>query len=122
MIQVQIPIQRVAARFRTATFFLFGACLLSSCAMFESRPAKQLAYAEAAFQAATSANAEGNPNTAPVYLLAKDNLAKARSYYRLKNFKEARVLAIKARRLAEEAEWKALRGDSDSNRVESLVK
>ncbi len=90
--------------------------------MFESRPQKQLAYAEAAYQAAILANAETNPATAQIFILAKDQLARARSFYRLKNFKNARVLAIKARRLSEEAEWKALRGDSGSNQVESLVK
>jgi hypothetical protein len=54
--------------------------------------------------------------------LAKDSLARARSYYRLKNFKQARLLAVRARRLAEEAEWRALRGNSGSNAPESLVK
>lgn len=122
MIQIPFPHRKAAARIRTAAFLLFTASVSAGCAMFDSRPVKQLAYAEAAFQAATAANAEGNPATAPVYLLAKDNLARARSFYRLKNFREARVLAIKARRLAEEAEWKALRGDSGSNQVESLVK
>lgn len=114
-------IKKAAALTRPAAFLSF-VFLLSGCAMFESRPYKQLAYAEAAYQAAVAANAEGNPATSSIFLLSKDQLARARSYYRLKNFKQARVLAIKARRLAEEAEWKALRGDSGTNQVESLVK
>ena len=82
-----------------------------------------MAYAEAAFQAATLANAETNPATAPVYLLARDHLSRARSFYRLKNFSQSRKFAVSARRLAEEAEWKALKGDTGTTtKVESLVK
>ena len=88
--------------------------LLCSCTAIETRPLKQMAYAEAAVQGATLANAETNPDTVAVYQLAKDALARARSYYRLKNFRECRKLAVRARRLAEEAEWKALRGNSPS--------
>lgn len=99
-----------------AVFFFSG------CAVFESRPMKQLAYAEAAFQAATAASAESNPASAGIYQLAKDQLARARSFYRLKNFKQARMLAVKARRLSEDAELRAVRGESDSGDGESLVK
>lgn len=81
-----------------------------------------MAYAEAAMQAAVLANAETNPETMSIFQLAKDQLARARSYYRLKNFKEARALAVKSRRLSEEAEWKALRGNTGSNDAEDLVK
>ena len=100
--------------------FLFSG-LSSGCAIFETRPLKQMAYAEAAVQAATVANAESNPATISVFQLARDQLSRARSYYRLKNFKKARIYAINARRLAEEAEWKALR-PSDGSKVDSLVK
>jgi len=99
-----------------AVFFISG------CAVLESRPVKQMAYAEAAYQAALLAGADTTPETAPVFQLAKDQLARARSYYRLKNFKQARTLAVKSRRLSEDAEWKALRGDSISQEAESLVK
>lgn len=95
---------------------------LPGCAVFESRPVKQMAYAEAAYQAAMLAGAESNPTTIPVFQLAKDQLSRARSYYRLKNFKEARRLAVLSRRLSEEAEWKAVRGNSDSQATETLVK
>ena len=90
--------------------------------MVESRPVKQLAYAEAAMQGAMLANAETNPDTSAIYQLAKDSLSRARSFYRLKNFRECRKLAVRARRLAEEAEWKALRGDSGSQGGDSEAK
>lgn len=99
--------------------FLLG---LSGCTMIETRPVRQMAYAEAAVQGAALANAETNPDTMAVYQLAKDSLARARSFYRLKNFKECRMLAVRARRLAEEAEWKALRGNSGSKEPESVEK
>lgn len=99
-----------------AVFFLFG------CSAFSSRPVKQMAYAEAAFQAATYANAETIPEAGPVYQLARDQLSRARSFYRLKNFKQARFYAIKSRRLAEEAEWRALKTNSGSKDAEGLVK
>ncbi len=111
--------QRLAAK---VFISLAAICFFSSCAMFESRPIKQLAYAEAAHQAALLAAADTNPETAPIFQIAKDQLARARSYYRLKNFKEARTLAVKSRVLSEEAEWKALRGNSNSPAAESLVK
>lgn len=107
---------------KAATISILAALLFSSCAMVESRPVKQMAYAEAAMQGAILANAETNPDTSAVFQLAKDALARARSYYRLKNFRECRKLAVRARRLAEEAEWKALRGNSGSKDDESMGK
>lgn len=107
-----------------------GAALLSSlaallfpaCTMVESRPVKQMAYAESAVQGAILSNAETNPETSAIFLLSRDSLARARSYYRLKNFREARKLAVRARRLAEEAEWKSLRGNSTVKDDDSLLK
>jgi hypothetical protein len=99
-----------------------AALFFSSCSIFHSRPIKPMAYAEAANQAALLAGADSNPDSAPIYQLARDQLAKARSYYRLKNFKEARNLAGKSRRLLEEAEWRALRNSGGAPEAESLVK
>jgi hypothetical protein len=99
---------------KAATVIALAAFFFPACAMVESRPVKQMAYAEAAMQGATLANAETNPDTSAIYQLAKDSLSRARSYYRLKNFRECRKLAVRARRLAEEAEWKALRGNTGS--------
>lgn len=107
---------------KTALAFCLAVFLFSGCAVLESRPMKQMAYAESAYQAALLAGADANPDTSPVFQLAKDQLARARSYYRLKNFKEARMLAVKSRRLSEESEWRALRGNTNSQEAESLVK
>ncbi len=105
-----------ALPFCAALFFF------TACAAIQSRPVKQMAYAEAAMQGALLANAETNPDTMAVFQLAKDSLARARSYYRLKNFSECRKLAVRSRRLAEEAEWKALRGNGSSKEPETVGK
>ncbi len=81
-----------------------------------------MAYAEAAMQGAILSNAETNPETTAVFQLARDSLSRARSFYRLKNFREARKLAVRARRLAEEAEWRSLRGNSAVKEDDSLLK
>lgn len=107
---------------KTATALALAVFAFSGCSALHSRPYKQMAYAEAAYQAALGAGADTNPDTLNIFQLARDQLARARSYYRLKNFKNARILAVKSRRLSEEAEWKALRGNSDSNEPETLVK
>lgn len=99
---------------KTALLIGIAVFYFSGCAMLESRPVKQMAYAEAAMQGAILANAENNPDTVAIFQLARDSLSRARSYYRLKNFKMCRVLAVRARQLAEEAEWKSLRGKEDS--------
>lgn len=107
---------------KTVMLISMAVFFFSGCAVFESRPMKQLAYAEAAFQAATAANAETNPASAAIYQLAKDHLSRARSFYRLKNFKQARAFAVKSRRLSEDAELRAVRGESGSGDVQPLVK
>jgi len=107
-------LKKAALLISTVAFF--------SCSALETRPVKQMAYAEAAMQGAVLANAENNPDSVAVFQLARDNLARARSYYRLKNFKECRRLAVRARQLAEEAEWKALRGDGGSKDGETVGK
>jgi hypothetical protein len=89
-------------------FILFTAGGASSaCSALSSRPSRQITYAETAFQAASLAGAETTqPN---LYQLAKDALLQARAAYRLKNFKLARQLAIKARHASEDAEFNALK-------------
>ena|SRR3989338_319580 len=88
-------------------FFVFLiAFTLIGCGLTSTRPMRQMNYAESAFQAATAANAETKYSAG--YLLAKDTLLRARSSYRLKNFKDARRYAVRARRLSEEAEFQSL--------------
>ncbi|MGZ6289994.1 MAG: hypothetical protein ACXWQO_17535 [Bdellovibrionota bacterium] len=81
-----------------------------------------MAYAESAVQAAMIAGSETSPEAGPVFQLAKDQLARARAFYRLKNFKEARVYAVKSRRLAEEAEWRSIHANTDSKEAQPLGK
>jgi hypothetical protein len=109
-----IPFRRAASLWLAALFFV-------GCSGLESRPNKQMAYAEASYQASMLANAPTNPEAAPIFQLARDQLARARSFYRLKNFRQARVWAVRSRRLFEEAEWRALRGGG-SKPAESLIK
>jgi hypothetical protein len=84
---------------------------LTACGIFATRPTRQMAYAESAFQAATFANAE---TLSPAqYQLARDTLLRARSEYRMKNFSAARTLAVRSRRIAEEAEVRAVRSEKN---------
>lgn len=93
------------------SLLLIGLLGLSGCGVFSTRPDRPLAYAEAALLGAARQGAEGFvPQN---YQLARETLYRARSAYRLKNFREARRLAIRARILAEEAEFKAIHRDSD---------
>ena len=107
---------------KTAWLLCSAVFFVSGCAVFEGRPVRQMAYAESAYQAALLAGADANPATLPVFQLAKDQLSRARSLYRSKNFGEARRLSVLSRRLSEEAEWKCLQGNGDSQEPESLVK
>jgi len=107
---------------KAALQICMAAFLFSGCSAIESRPVKQMAYAESAMQGAILANAETNPETTAIFQLARDSLSRARSYYRLKNFREARKLAVRARRLSEEAEWRSLRGNSTVKEDDSLMK
>ena len=93
--------------------FVLSVVCLSGCGAFATRPAKQMAYAESAFQAASNTGAE---TLAPqFYQVSRDTLLRARAAYRSKNFKEARNLAIRTRRMAEEAELKALRSEKNAD-------
>lgn len=84
---------------------------LPGCGMFSTRPAHHLGYAEAAYLAAQRANAETNAPQS--FQLARETLYRARASFRLKNFKEARRLAVRARLLAEEAEFQSTFKDLD---------
>ena len=90
--------------------FVFCAISFVGCGVFATRPDRHLSYAEAAHVAAQKANAEVlAPNS---YQLARETLFRARSSYRLKNFKLARRLSIRSRLLAEEAEFRSLHKDA----------
>ncbi len=105
-----------------AVSILFGICTLifSGCGALATRPEKQMAYAESAFYAATSASAD---TLAPsIYQLARDSLLRARSAYRLKDFRSARLLATRSRLLSEEAEVKALRSEKNVDLISNEKK
>jgi hypothetical protein len=107
---------------KTVTLTALTVFCFSGCSALNSRPYKQMAYAESALQAAMLAGSETSPEAGPVFQLAKDQLARARAFYRLKNFKEARLFAVKARRLGEEAEWRSIHANSDSKEAKPLGK
>ncbi|NUM88379.1 MAG: DUF4398 domain-containing protein [Bdellovibrionales bacterium] len=94
---------------------LLFAFALAGCSVFHTRPAQQLSHAEAALRSAQAAGAE---QTQPgLYQLSKDALLRARAAYRVKNFEVARKMAIRARRIAEDAELKTLEGQSDASNI-----
>ncbi len=94
-----------------ALLLLSTVTLLSGCGVFATRPARHLGYAEAAFQAAEKANAETNAPQS--FQLARETLFRARAAFRLKNFKRARKLAVRARLLSEESEFRSTFKDID---------
>lgn len=92
---------------------LSGFCLWSGCGTFTTRPDRHLSYAETAFAAAQRDGADlVTPQT---FQLARETLFRARAAYRAKNFKVARHLAIRARLLAEEAEFKTKNRDAKAS-------
>ena len=109
---------------KAASTLFLAALLFPACAVFESRPVKQLAYAEAAIQGAAYAfqAADKNPESDEGLKIAKDYMGRARAAYRQKDFHECRKLALRARWLAEEAELRAGKADSVSQRSGSRGK
>ncbi len=89
--------------------------VLCGCSVFHTRPVQQMSYAEAALRSAQAAGAEQTQPT--LYQLSKDALLRARASYRVKNFEVARKMAIRARRIAEDAEMRALEGQSDASSI-----
>ncbi|MGE4231882.1 MAG: hypothetical protein AB7F43_01000 [Bacteriovoracia bacterium] len=80
---------------------------LASCALTSTRPIQELSNADAALRAAKDVNADSlSPD---LYRAANENYFKAKREYRLKSFEAARRFALRATRLAEEAEFEAFR-------------
>lgn len=95
---------------RTLPVFFALLSTTAGCGIFSTRPARHLSYAETAYVAAQKAEAE--TKSPQSFQLARETLFRARAAYRLKNFKEARRMAIRARMLSEEAEFRSLHKDS----------
>lgn len=84
------------------------ATLISGCSLLATRPVQDMSDTAAALRAAREVQADV---LAPeLYRKANELFFKARREYKFKNFEEARSLAIQSRRLAEQAEFDAMRG------------
>lgn len=108
----------IGKRMNLRSFFLLlitTSLLTTGCGVLATRPARHLGYAEAAYIAAQKANAE--TNFPQEFQLARETLFRARAAYRLKNFKRARKLAVRARLLSEEAEFKSTFKDVDPSLI-----
>jgi len=91
--------------------FLFIVILLvgasSGCALTETRPTQEMSDSSAALRAASEVQAD---TLAPeIYRQAREWHFKAKQEYKLKNFREAREFADRARYFAELAEFEAVR-------------
>lgn len=81
--------------------------VLSSCSLFKTRPVQEMSDTAAAMKAAKDAQADV---IAPVlYREANEWWQKAKAEYKYKNFEDAEAYAIKARKLAEQAEFEVLK-------------
>jgi hypothetical protein len=88
-----------------------------SCSLFKTRPVQEMSDTAAALKAAKEAQADV---IAPVlYREANEWWTKAKAEYKYKNFEAAENYAIKARKLAEQAEFEAIK--NPSQRTESSV-
>ncbi|MBI3544863.1 MAG: DUF4398 domain-containing protein [Deltaproteobacteria bacterium] len=79
----------------------------SSCSLTATRPNQEMSNAEIAIKAAKDLNADSL--VPELFRAAQDNMFKAKRDYRLKNFSDSRDHALRATRLAEQAEFEAYR-------------
>lgn len=94
-------------------FFLSAAAAISvsGCSIFHERPIQLMSDTAAALKAAKEVSAD--TLAAEKYRRATEAYFKAQNEYRLKNFAIAEDHAKRAKRLAEESEFEALRGGSN---------
>jgi hypothetical protein len=94
-----------------------AAILLSNCSVFATRPTQEMSDNAAALRAAREVQAD---TLAPeLYRQATEWWLKAKREYKFKNFLEARQYSEKSRRLAEQAEFEAIR--SGGNRTSDAI-
>lgn len=91
----------------------FALAFLSGCSLMATRPVQEMADASAAIKAAREVGAQDR--VPELYRQAIENFARAKAEYRYKNFALARDFTIKARRMAEEAEFQAINGGAERN-------
>jgi hypothetical protein len=109
--------EKLGSRFSFFKLLALGsvASVVVSCSLFKTRPVQEMSDTAAAMRAAKEAQAD---LIAPVlYREANDWWQRAKAEYKYKNFQEAEDYAIKARKLAERAEFEVLK--SPGQRVES---
>jgi hypothetical protein len=109
---------RITLNWRTKiTLALVAISLGSACSIFATRPVQDMSDTAAALRGAREVQAD---TLAPeLYREATEYWLKARREYKFKNFDFAQKYAQKARVLAEQAEFEALRNAS-GNRVENI--
>ena len=87
--------------------------LLPGCSLMATRPVQEMADASAAIKAAREVGAQDR--VPELYRQAVEMFARAKAEYRYKNFAQAKDLTIKARRMAEEAEFQAVNSGAERN-------
>jgi hypothetical protein len=98
-----VSLSQTYSRFILILISLF----FQSCSLFTTRPVQDMSQTSAALRAAKEVQADV---LAPeLFRQASDYFFKAKREYKFKNFNFATVYAQKARRLAEEAEFEAMR-------------
>ncbi len=107
--EIRGPQQNPGSRFSFSKplAFVSALSLLASCSLFKTRPVQEMSDTAAAMKAAKDSQADV---IAPVlYREANEWWQKAKAEYKYKNFEEAEAYAVKARKLAEKAEFEVLK-------------
>jgi hypothetical protein len=106
----RIKFKKRASAFRQALFLNLAVSALAGCSLLHDRPVQLMSDTSAAIKAAREVSAD---SLAPEkFRLANEAFFRAQNEYRLKNFAIADKYAKRARRLAEESEFDALRQGS----------
>jgi hypothetical protein len=101
--------------FSTALIFLASLLIVAGCSILTTRPVQQMSDTSAAIHAAREVQAD---TLAPdLFREANDWFFKAKHEYQFKNFKFAKEYAVKARELAEQAEYEAIRAGATRSDV-----
>ncbi|MFZ9595420.1 MAG: DUF4398 domain-containing protein [Bdellovibrionia bacterium] len=121
MIQI---LKKGGKSFETSSFFLpkqlwfsLSLLLISGCSLIATRPVHEMSQTAASIRAAKEVGADV---LAPdLYRQASEYFFKAKREYKFKNFAYAEIYAKKARRLAEDAEFEAIK--NGGNRTNDSV-
>ncbi len=102
-----MDLSRTAKSLQGTAAALAAVLVLGGCSLFATRPVQEMSDTAAALRAAREVQADV---LAPdLFRQSNEWFLKARHDYKLKNFKTAREFAEKARGLAEQAEFEALK-------------